>query len=243
MNDRVVSAFASVTVVVPTFQEAENLSEFIDRLGKVRQAHGLPLDLLIMDDDSQDGSVELVSSRPEPWVKMIVRTSGRDLSQAVLEGLRRARGEALVCMDADLSHPPEAIPDMLGELSRGADFVVGSRYVSGGSTADAWGILRWLNSRAAILLARPLTAVRDPMSGFFALRRSTFERGRDFNPLGYKIGLELMIKCRSERVVEIPIHFETRHAGRSKLTLKQQVRYLQHLLRLYQFKFASRRRP
>ena len=103
-------------------------------------------------------------------------------------------------MDADLSHPPEVLPAMLAKLDGGADFVLGSRYVSGGTTSHDWGFLRWLNSRVATLLARPLTSVRDPMSGFFALRRSTFELGKDFNPVGYKIGLELIVKCGCERV-------------------------------------------
>lgn len=228
----------SVTVVVPTFREVENLPHLIDRIAAVREAYQLPLDLLIMDDDSRDGTVELIASRPEEWVRLMVRTSDRGLSQSVLEGMRQAQGDALVCMDADLSHPPDALPLLLSKLQAGADFVVGSRYVEGGSTADDWGFLRWLNSRVATALARPLTAVRDPMAGFFALRRSTFEGGRDFNPVGYKIGLELMVKCGCERVVEVPIHFEDRRYGQSKLTLKQQLLYIQHLRRLYIFKYG-----
>lgn len=231
-------ALRTVTVVVPTYREAENLPHLIDRIAAVRRAHDLDIDLLIMDDNSRDGSAEMVQARPEPWVRLIVRTSNHGLSQAVLDGMRRASHEVLVCMDADLSHPAEAIPAMLAKLEEGADFVVGSRYAEGGSTAHDWGFFRWLNSRVATLLARPLTSVRDPMAGFFALRRSTFERGGDFNPVGYKIGLELMVKCGCERVVEIPIHFEDRRFGESKLTLRQQLLYLQHLRRLYIFKYG-----
>jgi dolichol-phosphate mannosyltransferase len=227
-----------VTIVVPTYKEAENLPLLIQRVAGVRAESALDIDLLIMDDDSRDGSAELVASRAEPWVRLVVRTTNRGLSPAVLEGLERAEGDFLVCMDADLSHPPEVIPAMLRKLGEGADFVVGSRYVSGGTTADDWGVLRWLNSRIATLLARPLTSIRDPMSGFFALARTTFESGRDFNPIGYKIGLELIVKCHCERVVEVPIHFENRQFGESKLTLKQQLLYLQHLRRLYIFKYG-----
>ena len=233
------SAFRGrVTIVVPTYKEAENLPLLIERVGRVREAHGLDIDMLIMDDDSRDGSVEVVAARPEKWVQLIVRTTDRGLSPAVLDGLRRARGDVLVCMDADLSHPPEALPSMLRKLDEGADFVIGSRYVAGGSTSDDWGFLRWLNSRMATLLARPFTAAKDPMAGYFALRRSTFEAGREFNPIGYKIGLELLIKCDCERVVEVPIHFEDRRLGESKLTLKQQLLYLRHLRRLYVFKYG-----
>jgi len=110
--------------------------------------------------------------------------------------------------------------------------------VQGGTTADDWGLLRWLNSRAATALARPLTNIRDPMAGFFALARKTFEAGRDFNPIGYKIGLELLVKCRCERVVEVPIHFQNRRFGESKLTFRQQLLYLQHLRRLYIYKYG-----
>jgi dolichol-phosphate mannosyltransferase len=228
----------TVTIVVPTYKEVDSLPLLLDRIAAVRQATGLGIDVLVMDDNSNDGSVELLTARAEPWVTMVVRTGKRGLSEAVLDGLRRATGDVLVCMDADSSHPPETVPAMLQKLDAGADFVLGSRYVEGGSTADDWGFLRWINSRVATLLARPLTTVQDPMSGFFALRRSTFEAGRDFNPVGYKIGLELMVKCRCERVVEVPIHFEDRRFGASKLTLAQQLLYLQHLRRLYIFKYG-----
>jgi dolichol-phosphate mannosyltransferase len=141
-------------------------------------------------------------------------------------------------MDADLSHSPNAIPRMIAKLKEGADFVLGSRYVEGGSTSDKWGFLRWLNSRVAMVLTRPITSVRDPMAGFFAIRRSTFEGGRDFNPVGYKIALELMLRCGCERVVEVPIQFDERRFGQRKLTLRQQLLFLRHLRRLYIFKYG-----
>jgi dolichol-phosphate mannosyltransferase len=231
--------FSRVTVVVPTYKEVENLPHLLDRLAKVRDEHGLDLDVLIMDDNSQDGSAELVAARPEPWVQIVVRTTDRGLSPSVLDGMARGQGDLLVCMDADLSHPPEAIPAMIHKLQEGADFVIGSRYVQGGSTSDDWGFLRWLNSRVATLLARPLTSARDPMAGFFAFRRTTFLAGHDFNPVGYKIGLEFIVKCGCERVVEVPIHFEDRQLGKSKLTFRQQLLYIKHLRRLYTFKFGG----
>jgi len=227
-----------LTIVVPTYREVENLPHLIDRVARVREERALDIDLLIVDDDSRDGTVELIASRPERWLRLIVRTRNRGLSAAVLEGFHNASGDILVCMDADLSHPPESVPLMLQKLQAGADFVVGSRYVEGGTTADDWGLLRWLNSRVATALARPLTSIRDPMAGFFALSRTTFQAGADFNPIGYKIGLELIVKCRCERVVEIPIHFENRRFGVSKLTLAQQLAYLRHLRRLYIFKYG-----
>lgn len=234
------SALASphVTVVVPTYREVENIPLLVERLRIVRELMGRKLDLLFMDDDSRDGSAELVEKMNLPWVQLITRTSDRGLSQAVLDGLRRAKGDVLLVMDADLSHPPEVIPDMLQRLREGAEFVVGSRFTEGGTTDDDWGVFRWLNSRVATLLAFPLTRIKDPMSGFFMLRRSTFESTQDYNPIGYKIGLELLVKCDCQKVAEVPIHFSDRRLGKSKLTLKEQLRYLQHIRRLYMHRFA-----
>jgi dolichol-phosphate mannosyltransferase len=228
-----------VGVVVPTYREVENIPFLVDRLHDIREQTGWKIKLLFMDDNSKDGSEELIRAMDLPWVKMIVRTTDRGLSQAVLEGLHRLSADVLVVMDADLSHPTEKIPELVQALENGADFAVASRFAEGGSTDDDWGIFRWLNSRVATLVALPLSPLKDPMSGFFALRRSTFLSGRDFNPIGYKIGLELLIKCRCIRPVEIPIHFSNRRFGESKLSLREQLRYLQHVRRLYIYKFGN----
>ncbi len=228
----------STSIIVPTFREVEALPDLIDRVAKVRAENASITELVVVDDDSRDGTEALCAARPEPWLRLIVRKEDRGLSQAVLAGLRAARGDLLVVMDADLSHPPEAISEMQKAIAGGADFVVGSRYIEGGTTADDWGVLRFLNSRVATALARPLTTISDPMSGFFALARSVFESAREPSPLGYKIGLELIVRCGCKNVREVPIHFANRTRGESKLTLKQQVLYVRHLLRLYRFKLG-----
>jgi dolichol-phosphate mannosyltransferase len=233
----------SIDVIVPTFREADALPHLIERLSTLRAGHDLDLRLLIIDDDSRDGTADLVARLDLPWVSLTVRTEDRGLSQSVLAGLRLATADVLVCMDADLSHPPEAIPHMLAALQNGADFAVGSRFCTGGSTDDHWSVFRRLNSRVATLLARPLTDLADPMSGFFALRRDTFLAGADFDPVGYKIGLELLIKCRCRHVVEIPIHFADRRHGHSKLSVAEQVKYLRHLGRLYSFSMTHDTTP
>jgi dolichol-phosphate mannosyltransferase len=229
----------SVTVVVPTYQEAQNIPHLIERVREVREAAGLDLELLLMDDRSGDGSAELVERIALPWVRLIERTGKRGLSEAVLEGLRRSRRDVLVVMDGDLSHPPEEIPRMLRALGEGADVVFGSRFTEGGSTDDDWSLFRRINSRVATLLALPLVRMKDPMSGFFAMRRATFEAGRDFSPVGYKIGLEVVIKCRCRRIVEVPIHFTDRQRGRSKLSMAEQLNYLKHIRRLYDYRFGT----
>ena len=228
-----------ISIVVPTFREADSLPSLIERVARLRQQDQLELELLVVDDDSRDGTEALIAARSEPWLQLFVRREDRGLSQAVLFGLARARGETLVVMDADLSHPPEVIPEMLAALRDGADFVLGSRYVQGGTTAEGWGLFRFLNSKIATYLARPLTSVSDPMSGFFALPRSVFARAENPSPLGYKIGLELLVRCHCQNVREVPIHFSNREHGESKLTMHQQLLYLRHLARLYRFRFGA----
>jgi dolichol-phosphate mannosyltransferase len=232
------SPLPATSIVVPTFREVEALPELIERVAQVRAEQPSIQELVIVDDDSRDGTEALIARRPEPWLKLIVRKQDRGLSQAVLAGLRVARGDILVVMDADLSHPPEVIADMQQAIVDGADFVVGSRYIPGASTADDWGMFRFLNSRVATLLARPLTTISDPMSGFFAMPRGVFERAENPSPLGYKIGLELLVRCHCRHVKEIPIHFANRTRGESKLTAKQQLLYVRHVARLYRFKLG-----
>ena len=233
-----ISGFAPITIVVPTYREAANLPAVIERVEGLRDACGLEAELLFMDDDSRDGSDAIVRDSGRPWARLVTRTRDRGLSPSVIEGLRLARHDVVVCMDADLSHPPEKIPDMLLALASGQHFVIGSRYVRGGSTDEDWGLFRYLNSRIATLLARPLTDARDPMSGFFAMRKSDFDRANDLNPIGYKIALELIVKCGIDNVGEVPIHFADRVRGQSKLTAAEQLRYVQHLWRLYVYRFG-----
>lgn len=230
----------SLSIIVPTYREAENLPTLLRRLAALRDHNALDFDTWIMDDQSRDGSREAVASLNLPWVTLIERTGPRGLSPAVLDGIAASAGRRILVMDADLSHPPAAIPAMLAALDAGADFAVGSRYVTGGGTDDDWGLFRRLNSRAATLLARPLTTLRDPMSGFFALDRRALASAGRLNPVGYKVGLEILVKSRAKRVAEIPIQFADRHAGKSKLTPLQQLQYLEHLRRLYVFKLTGR---
>jgi dolichol-phosphate mannosyltransferase len=226
-----------ISIVVPALNEGPNLRPLASRIASAMSGHRF--EILIVDDNSRDQTpiVAAELSRELP-LRLIVRekpTNG--LGGAVLHGFTEARGDILVVMDADLQHPPEKLPELVAPLiDRRADFVLGSRHVAGGSTGEKWGAFRRLNSWVATVLARPFCGlVRDPMSGFFALRRETFERADRLQPLGYKIGLELMCKCRVSSVVEVPIHFAERSAGRSKLSLREQFRYLEHLSRLYDF--------
>jgi len=231
-----------LSIIVPTFREVENLPVLIPRLDAATTQAGIACEILVIDDNSRDGTEELCQrlSQQHP-VKLLVRTDERGLSSAVLAGMKIARGEVLIVMDADLSHPPEKVPELYAALQSGThDFVIGSRYVKGGGTSDDWGWFRWLNSKVATLLAWPLTSVSDPMAGFFGLTRQAYlEHVGTFDPIGYKIGLELLVKCGCRQPTEVPIFFADRLHGESKLSLKEQLNYLRHLHRLYEFRYRE----
>lgn len=230
-----------ISLVIPALNEAPNLPPLLEQIAAALAGREGGYEVIIVDDNSRDNTKDVAADLATRYpLRLIVRerpTNG--LSGAVLDGIAEARGEYLLVMDADLQHPPAKIPGLLAPLERGeADFVVGSRYVPGGSTGERWGVFRKINSRVATMLARPFAGnTTDPMSGFFALKRSTYARAQRLTPLGYKIALELMCKSRVENVKEIPIHFAERTRGESKLTLKEQFRYLEHLSRLYDFTF------
>ncbi|MEO6437473.1 MAG: glycosyltransferase, partial [Tepidisphaeraceae bacterium] len=232
---------AQVSIIVPALNEGPNLAPLAERIDAVLRGRAGGYEVIVVDDNSRDDSRAIAAELGQRFpFRMIVRDDPKDgLSGAVLCGIAEARGEYLVVMDADLQHPPEKLPDLLDPLERGkSEFVLGSRYVPGGSTGEQWGFFRKINSSVATFLARPFAGrTTDPMSGFFAMKRSTYDRAQRLTPLGYKIGLELMCKCRVRDVREIPIHFAERTRGQSKLTLKQQFRYLEHLSRLYDFTF------
>jgi dolichol-phosphate mannosyltransferase len=227
-----------VSVIVPTYGEAANLPILVPRVHQALALAGLTGEVIIVDDNSPDDTPAVCRSLAARYpVRLHVRYHERGLSSAVLEGLRLAAADSLVVMDADLSHPPEKVPELVAALQDpSVDFVIGSRYVPGAATDEGWGLFRWLNSRVATLLARPFTTAKDPLAGFFALRRSTLQQAAPLDPVGYKIGLELLVKCRCRTIKEIPITFRNRLHGESKLTLREQINYLKHLKRLFEYK-------
>lgn len=228
-----------VSIVVPALNEAANLTPLVEQIHDAMA--GRQYETIIVDDNSADDTYSVVAALKKKYpVSLIVRTDAKNgLSGAVLRGFAEARGETLVVMDADLQHPPSKLPELIDALDRdGAEFVVGSRYTQGGTIAEKWSTIRKLYSRFGKFLARPFAGeTTDPLSGFFALKRTTFDRAQRLTPLGYKIGLELMCKTRVGKVREIPIHFAERTQGESKLTLAEQFRCLEHLSRLYDFTY------
>jgi len=231
----------AVSIIIPTYKEAENIPILTQRLFAALGNSDIDGELMLVDDDSRDGTQKAVEELSGAYpVRLITRVGERGLSSAVVRGFHEAHHDVLLCMDADLSHPPESVPAVIAPISENrAEFCIGSRYVRGGTTREDWGLLRRLNSRVATWMARPLTTVGDPMAGFFCLRRDVFQRAESagLNPIGYKIGLEILIKARCTRIEEVPIDFSDRLHGASKLTLKQQAEYVRHLACLYRFRW------
>ena len=230
----------SVSVVVPTFREAAGLRALVERVQGALSGYGSEWELLLVDDDSGDGSEDVVAAlgRSAP-VRLYVRCEPpRDLSLSVLLGIRLARFDRVVVMDADLSHPPERIPDLLGALDTGAELALGSRYVPGASVDRGWSRGRRLSSRLATTLAQPLVTCADPLSGFFAADRRRLPAPERLRPGGYKIALELMVRGRL-RVTEVPIVFNDRRIGSSKMSWRTLAAYLRQLARLYGFRLAG----
>lgn len=228
-----------LSVVVPTRNEAGNVGPLVDRLLGVLD--GVDAELCFVDDSDDDtpALLERLMAERAGRVRCMFRT-GPDraggLSTAVVAGLRMAAGRYVCVMDADLQHPPETIRDMLAEAQRGADLVVASRYVAGGSVGGLDGWTRRAVSRGATRLARLLFSearqTADPLSGFFLCRRALLD-GIEFRPVGFKILLELLVCVPGIEVRDVPLRFQRREAGDSKASMKQGLLYLRHLRSLF----------
>ncbi len=223
---------AHISIIVPTYNERENLPILVERIA--RSLSGLEYELIIVDDNSPDGTGRLAEELAQRFPLRVVHREGKKgLASAVAEGLKHASGDILGVMDADLQHPPEVVPQLIRALEK-ADVAIASRYVRGGGT-EGWTISREIISRVAKFIPRiPFAQVRgikDPLSGFFALRKGVVE-GVKLDPIGFKILLEILVRGKYEHVTEVPFVFRGRERGKSTFTLKEQVNYLRHVWRL-----------
>lgn len=229
----------AASIIVPAYREAANIRPLVERIMAAVTEAGIEAEIIIVDDNSRDGTEEAVAelAKRHP-VRIIVRRDERGLATAVLAGFRDAKFDRFLVLDADLQHPPEAIPGLLRKLGEnGCDFVIGTRYGADGGIEEGWPWTRRFASWFATQLARPLVRLSDPMSGFFALPRATWENAAELDPIGYKIALELYVKGRCRKPGEVPIRFAERTAGETKFGFKEVRRYIQHLIRLYWFRF------
>jgi dolichol-phosphate mannosyltransferase len=232
------------SIVIPTYNEAGGIEKLLRALAATFEASGLDGEIIVVDDNSPDGTGEIVErlARELP-VRCLHRSGKLGLSSAVIEGWAMARGDsvALGAMDADFSHDVKALPEMVKALGSG-DFglAIGSRYVPGGGISN-WPKRRIIASRVACALARPLTNVKDVTSGFFLVRRDALT-GVQLDPIGFKIGLEVIAKAHYGKAIEVPYVFTDRVAGESKLNEREIFNYLRQLGRLYSARLRPKRR-
>jgi dolichol-phosphate mannosyltransferase len=241
--ERPVEKFA---LIIPTLREAENLPGLLRHLRTVLDPLGIDYEILVVDDDSRDGTEEIISAiaLDDPRVRLLVRKGERGLSGAILYGWRQTDAAILGVMDADLQHPPELLPGLIATILAGHDIAIGSRYTAGGELG-AWNPVRKLLSTAAVWATWPIQhagrRAQDPMTGFFMLRRECID-GLHFQPSGFKLLLEILVRGRIHSVKELPFAFGHRYRGASKANFKVGWDYALLLARLYAERFGLSRR-
>lgn len=230
--------YVLLSLIIPTYNESKNLVNLIAILTNLLdQSFANQYELVVVDDDSPDLTWQVgLDLMPEyPRLKVMRRQEEKGLSTAVIRGWQASQGEILGVIDGDLQHPPETLIKMLDEMAKGADLVVASRHVEGGGVSD-WGFMRRILSRGAqmlglLILPNVIGRVSDPMSGYFMVRRSAIANC-PMNPLGYKILIEVLGRGNIGSVAEVGYVFQERQEGESKVTWRQYVDYILHLLRL-----------
>jgi dolichol-phosphate mannosyltransferase len=233
-------------LIIPTLREAANIALLLDRVRAVLDPIGIDYEILVVDDDSRDGIEETMAeiSSKDPRIQLLVRKGKRGLSGAVLHGWLHTDATILGVMDADLQHPPELLPVLIATMLGGCDLAIGSRYTEGGGLGS-WNPIRRLISAAAVWVTWPIQRsgfrAKDPMSGFFFVRRDCLN-GIDFQEEGFKLLLDVLVRARIASVHEVPFAFGRRFRGSSKANLKVALDYGKLLARLYSCRFGWKRR-
>ena len=229
------------SIVIPTYNEAGGIERLIAALAGEFEAYGLDGELIVVDDNSPDGTGAIVDGLAGRYpVRCLHRAGKLGLSSGVIDGWHFARpdSEALGAIDADFSHDVKIVPRMVKALAQdGYGLAVGSRYVPGGGIVN-WPLKRKITSLVAIALAKPLTPIRDITSGFLLVRRDALD-GVELDPIGFKIGLEVIAKANYGRALEVPYVFTDRVAGESKLNQNEVFNYLRQLRRIYALKLGG----
>lgn len=216
-----------LSIILPTYNEAENIEHTIRTIHAFCREAGLDPEIVVVDDSSPDGTAAIA----QPFAQRVIVRTERGLSGAVLEGFRQASTEILVVTDADLSHEVSRIPVMVEALQNGYDLVIGSRYMDGGGI-EQWPLTRRIISLGATHLARrQFPFITDPVSGFFALKKSVVY-GVHLRPEGFKILLDILAFGRYRSVMEVPYVFQNRKSGASKLTVRIIRQFLQQMKRI-----------
>jgi dolichol-phosphate mannosyltransferase len=223
-------------LVIPTLNEAGNIPVLIGRIHNALDGVPVNYEILVVDDDSQDGTADAARQQAEldPRVRVFERKGERGLAGAVIHGWMHTSADLLGVIDADLQHPPEVLPSLVEPLLNGADIAIASRYVNGNGASE-WNKARLMISRAGTLattlLQRKDVRIKDPLSGFFVVQRRCID-GIELQPEGFKILLEILVKGRIHKAVEVPFQFGNRHSGKSKASLKVALQYFSLLGKL-----------
>ncbi len=226
----------TISIVVPTYNERGNIEKLVPLIFQNCKTLKAKVQVVIVDDNSPDGTGKLAEQLGRKYnVKTIHRPGKLGLASAAIKAFSETKSDMVGLMDADLSHPPHILPKLIRPIIEGkADLVIGSRYVKGGGV-EVWPLHRRLISKLATLLAYPLTPVKDPMSGLFFFRRKILD-GVSLNAKGYKIGLEVIVKARYGKLLEVPYLFQNRFVGKSKLTSAEYLHYIRNLIVLAAYK-------
>jgi len=229
-----------VSIIIPTYNESHNI---IGILKSIREniPKGIYTETIVVDDNSPDGTAKIVEDYissikkiAENTIDVIHRKAKNGLASAILNGIQNAKGETIVVMDSDFSHPPQIIPKMIEAFKQyQCDLVVASRYITGGNI-KGWTIKRKLMSKIATVIAKKGLGVKikDPMSGFFAFKKNIIKE-LNFDALGYKFLLEILVKTKGINIKEIPYTFENRKFGSSKLDSSTIIDYFKSVWKLY----------
>lgn len=220
-----------ITVIIPTFKEESNIERIIGEVDAVFAQQNINGEILVVDDNSPDRTIGIVQTlqKTYPHLHLLVRAEDRGLSQSVAEGFVHAQSEVFLVMDANRSHPPELIPKMYDEIRAGNDVVIGSWYIDDGGIKK-WPLKRRIISIWATFLGRLLFPdISDPVSGFFAVKKSVVAEA-PLKPMGYKILLEVLGKGSWKKNKEIPFEFVDREIGSSKLKLTTIIEYAQQVM-------------
>ena len=233
---------AQISIIIPTYNESRNIIQILKSIGE-NLPKNLTAEAIVVDDNSPDSTGKIVEEYLKNVKKIagytmdiIHRTSKNGLSSAILSGIQRAKGDTIVVMDSDFSHPPQIIPKMIESLKKyQCDMVIASRYISGGKI-NGWTLKRKIMSKVATQIAKKGLGVKtkDPMSGFFAFKKNIL-KGINFDAIGYKILLEILVKKSGIDVKEIPYTFENRSFGSSKLDRSTITDYFKSAWKLYKF--------
>ncbi|CAD6520918.1 Glycosyl transferase family protein [metagenome] len=233
---------AEVSIVIPTYNESENIKGIL-HLIKEHLPINTTVEAIVVDDNSPDGTgkiaedyFESLKEKTRYTVSVINRKTKEGLSSAILNGIQQAKGKIIIVMDSDFSHPPQLIPKLVDVLKQSkTDIVVASRYLNGGSI-QGWSLKRKMISRVATVIAKRGLGIKesDPMSGFFAFNKEII-KGINFDAIGYKFLLEMIVKARGVAIKEIPYTFLDRQKGKSKLGVKTILEFSHAVWNLYRY--------